>query len=310
MTHRFVFVAVILVALLDKSSLAAVLPPIDGFSGSYRVAFVTSAIGNATSTEISTYNDFVQSVADSSSSEDLRDATFRVLGSTSAVSARENSLTRESDPLAGLPIYNTRGLRVANSSADLWDGSILTAINSDESGVVLPALTRIHTGTGSDGQPGQAPFPGVTAGPLGSYAIVIGGFSTNEWWIYDYRDLASSTASLRFYALSLSAFPIIRVSGDYNENGSVDAADYTVWRDTMGQTGSGLAADGTGPAAVPDNVVDELDYTYWRSHFGEGSGSGAAGSAAVPEPGTHSLLFAGLVLLQAVTLRFRSIRAS
>ena len=27
------------------------------------------------------------------------------------------------------------------------------------------------------------------------------------------------------------------VDGDYNGNGVVDAADYTVWRDSLGQTG-------------------------------------------------------------------------
>jgi hypothetical protein len=31
------------------------------------------------------------------------------------------------------------------------------------------------------------------------------------------------------------------LAGDYNHNGIVDAADYTVWRDTLGQTGAGLA---------------------------------------------------------------------
>ena len=34
------------------------------------------------------------------------------------------------------------------------------------------------------------------------------------------------------------------LAGDYNGDGVVDAADYTVWRDTFGQTGADLAADG------------------------------------------------------------------
>jgi hypothetical protein len=44
------------------------------------------------------------------------------------------------------------------------------------------------------------------------------------------------------------------VPGDYNGNGIVDAADYTVWRDSLGQTGTGLAADGDG-----NGVVDQAD---------------------------------------------------
>ena len=47
-----------------------------------------------------------------------------------------------------------------------------------------------------------------------------------------------------------------RLSGDFNDDGIVDAADYTVWRDTLGQTGQDLAADFTGPSGTPDGVVD------------------------------------------------------
>ena len=43
--------------------------------------------------------------------------------------------------------------------------------------------------------------------------------------------------------------------GDYNHNGIVDAADYVVWRDTLGQSGTGLAADGNG-----NHQIDSGDY--------------------------------------------------
>jgi hypothetical protein len=35
--------------------------------------------------------------------------------------------------------------------------------------------------------------------------------------------------------------------GDCNGNGFVDAADYSVWRDSLGQTGSGAGANVTVP---------------------------------------------------------------
>jgi hypothetical protein len=89
-----------------------------------------------------------------------------------------------------------------------------------------------------------------------------------------------------------------RLSGDYNGDGIVDAADYTVWQDTAGQTGANLAADGTGPSGTPDGVVDNLDYQFWVDHFGATSaGSGAGSSVAVPEPASVVTLAASSIAL-------------
>ncbi|MGD9632394.1 MAG: hypothetical protein AB7U97_03880, partial [Pirellulales bacterium] len=97
------------------------------------------------------------------------------------------------------------------------------------------------------------------------------------------------------YLFGYAAPPQV-LAGDYNRDGSVNAADYAVWRDTMGQTGPGLAADGTGPAGVPDNAVDQWDYDYWRSHFGAAGGGSQAGSTAVPEPCALYLVAVSLMI--------------
>lgn len=91
--------------------------------------------------------------------------------------------------------------------------------------------------------------------------------------------------------------PRAPILGDYNNDGTVDAADYTVWRDTAGQTGASLAADGTGPSGTPDGVVDDLDYQFWVEHFGNTSGSGAASSASAPEPATWLLALMAAAIL-------------
>jgi len=62
--------------------------------------------------------------------------------------------------------------------------------------------------------------------------------------------------------------------GDYNHNGSVDAADYVVWRDTLGST-TDFRANGSNEGASLD-VIDQADYDVWRSAFGQGAGSGAS----------------------------------
>ena len=53
--------------------------------------------------------------------------------------------------------------------------------------------------------------------------------------------------------------------GDYNNNGFVDAADYTVWRDTLGQEvlNPGDAADGD-----ESGEIDAGDYDFWKDRFG------------------------------------------
>ena len=67
-------------------------------------------------------------------------------------------------------------------------------------------------------------------------------------------------------------------AGDYNRNGVVDAADYTVWRDQLDATGlTPLAgADGDG-----DGEVTAADYGVWKSHFGQTLSSPGAGPVAV-----------------------------
>jgi hypothetical protein len=62
-------------------------------------------------------------------------------------------------------------------------------------------------------------------------------------------------------ALKTTALP-----GDFNLDGSVDAADYVIWRKTLG---------------------DPANYDLWRANFGNHSGSGSMlgdGNQAVPEP--------------------------
>jgi hypothetical protein len=80
--------------------------------------------------------------------------------------------------------------------------------------------------------------------------------------------------------------------GDYSHNGIVDAADYTVWRDSLGQIGAGLAADGNG-----NGTIDAGDYDVWKTNFGQAAGSGAlsARNTGVPEPTSWGLLAAGTV---------------
>jgi hypothetical protein len=117
----------------------------------------------------------------------------------------------------------------------------------------------------------------VGAGPIDCIEITL------------YSNGSSSTGSreLFFNQLRIENDALL---GDYNGDGSVDAADFTTWRDHLGTTfnlkGNG---DETGSSA---GVVDLDDYELWKMHFGEpaGSASGFSADAAAPEPTTLALL--------------------
>ncbi len=75
------------------------------------------------------------------------------------------------------------------------------------------------------------------------------------------------------------------LAGDYNTDGIVDAADYTVWRNRLG-SGVSLPNDST-PGVGQD------DYIRWKNNFGATTAGGAAisaGDATIPEPSVAALL--------------------
>jgi uncharacterized membrane protein len=72
-------------------------------------------------------------------------------------------------------------------------------------------------------------------------------------------------------------------NADFNGNGTVDAADYVIWRKGLGTT------------------YMQKDYDVWRAHFGKTAGSGAslpsAGPlpAVIPEPFAFALVTMGVL---------------
>jgi hypothetical protein len=79
------------------------------------------------------------------------------------------------------------------------------------------------------------------------------------------------------------------LDGDYNNDGTVNAADYVIWRKS--------------------NIDGAAGYNTWRTNFGRTAGSGAgaglAGGAAVPEPASWCLLaLAAVAVIRRRTPRF------
>lgn len=111
---------------------------------------------------------------------------------------------------------------------------------------------------------------------LGSAVAISGGIAlAGSFGDNDRGQLAGSVTPFKLQGVS--GFP-----GDYNQDGAVDAADYTVWRDSLG-----------GASALPNDDTPGVgadDLARWRNNFGQPAL--ALAGQAVPEPGAGALALA------------------
>ncbi|TWT47553.1 matrixin family metalloprotease [Botrimarina hoheduenensis] len=139
-----------------------------------------------------------------------------------------------------------------------------TAINAAQAGDLSLALYS-----------GDQQIAESSAGGLGqAEAITFALPSAGDYTI----QLSGVTTTTQLYRLDVTLIDT-SVEGDFNNDGFVDVADYTVWRDTLDSTAD-LRAD-----ADIDGIVDQDDYFRWAIAFFL-----AGSSVAVPEPA--SLLIA------------------
>ena len=123
----------------------------------------------------------------------------------------------------------------------------------------------------------------------------------------DFSGATSVDAFRGFFDVEYTATSVLltnfQLVGDYNGNGQMDAADYTVWRDTLGDH----VDEGTGADGNRNGVIDEDDFLRWRANYGLTTGGGGSGQglAAVPEPASISLVFLCLLIVAPNFLKGR-----
>ena len=151
-----------------------------------------------------------------------------------------------------------------------------------------------EAGGSSDTELGEAFLTGDSTFTTAQADISLGNiydeFSEAEDLVFRYRDVASGV----FVPGQVSYIGVAPVGlpGDFNGDNTVDAADYTVWRDNLGGDSSVLNGNGSG-----DATVVQADYDLWVANYGT-SGGGGASAAAVPEPGALSIvLVTGMAIL-------------
>lgn len=89
--------------------------------------------------------------------------------------------------------------------------------------------------------------------------------------------------------------------GDFNSDGTVDAADYTVWRDNFGADETTIGDAGNG-----DGLVNPADYLIWKDNYGSSIvGASQSMNNAIPEP---SGLAINAAWAFALAFRFRRTR--
>ena len=123
-----------------------------GDGDSFRLLFIGSSNRDASDSDIAVYNTFIQNLVDTNGHDDIKahSATFRMLGSTEDVDARDNTGTTGT----GVPIYWLNGAKVADDYADFYDGGWdEEATGARETGASVSILTdwKIWTGSAQDG---------------------------------------------------------------------------------------------------------------------------------------------------------------
>jgi len=160
----------------------------------YRLAFITSTVRNAVSSDIEDYNNFVADTANNVPELNALGTTWRAIFSTPSVDARDNTGTVPSfvtGGSTGVPIFLLDGTLVVDGNNDLWTANLMNPINVTELGTIKQVI--VYTGTDVDG----------TWEDAGPGKIWYGGSSsTNYWWIKGSTTFVAPNYIAPRYALS------------------------------------------------------------------------------------------------------------
>ena len=206
-------------------------------------------------------------------------------GSSGRVHLDSSPLFGDWDITGSLAIGGTAGAVGGQGTLDIEFGndvSVGSNLRMWSTGTLALAKGAIFAVTGNARLAGTLEFS-ITGGaapqlndtyPLLTAGAVLGTFGTTILPPLD----PSLAWSLQYAATNVTLKVVAAPSGDYNNDGFVDAADYVVWR-----TGDGVPS-------TPEY------YNYWRHNFGKVVG-GAGSSEAIPEPCGVFLASLGSVVL-------------
>ncbi|TWT35449.1 hypothetical protein KOR34_03400 [Posidoniimonas corsicana] len=185
----------------------------------------------------------------------------------------------------GSPLYKTRSGSASLHSVITGSSHSIIQVTDDArigNGELVVELSGYSPAAGDSYTLLQTGDPNGVDGEFKTVDLSLAPLTSGLTW-----DLIYNANSVVLSVSSDTPTPV----GDYNGDGLVDAADYTVWRDTLGST-TDLLADGNG-----NGEVDQADYDLWRSNYGATTGAAASAGANAPEPAAMVLALAVSCLL-------------
>ena len=220
---------------------------------------------------------------------DLIDGTYRVFGRLSSGGSSPTQLKSASDHLPVVADYQLPAVMGAELASVPETLDLGETYNLD---VTISNLADVVAALGADELDYTLSVTGDLFGSASGSVLALSGGQVQ------YVTLDTSTAGTKSGNIVLSStspavehpsitlpvsFEVLAAGlpGDFNDDGVVDAIDYTVWRDGLGTT------------------YTAADYDLWKSHFGAtaASGTASAGGAPVPEPSTLCGMLLGLLAL-------------
>lgn len=126
-----------------------------------------------------------------------------------------------------------------------------------------------------------------------SYDLLDWGFRNSTFSSVSLPALSSGLTWTTTQLYTTGTITVVGAAGDYNNNGVVDAADYTLYRDVL-STSTSLPNDTT------PGTVTAADYTVWQANFGQG---GQSAAATVPEPTAIAVVLISLLTTSRIATR-------
>jgi PKD domain-containing protein len=230
----------------------------------YRLAFVTSTTRNATSSDISVYNEFVDDLAESVPELAALNQDWKAIASASGIDALTNTGTDPSPAGdTGVPIFLLNDTKLVDHYDDLWDGSLDTPLDVTETGAPGIAPHWVWSGTSPAG---TAYFRlGLQVSTMGDRLV------SGNHWIQAGR--AGDAFSYHLYAMSgvmtipAPQAPVADADGPYT-----------------GAIGVPVQFDGLGSTDSDGTIVSDI----WD--FGDGgTGTGVAPAHTYDLPGLYTV---------------------